>query len=171
MGEHAIERLLRIHLVLNRLLDNIRLHLVVDLQEIVRVYSCIQEHVFGQGPFPPVRHLVLLICFYTAIVFEKIRVGTLLMIEVLSCMKGVEEIGHSHVEVSMEPLDIHVRTMEYFKNSGVVKNLVQLRNDAPQWQDVYDEILRAGGYLDQTSKAIVTFFRVLQVHCYFWLLR
>ena len=86
------------------------------------VFSGILEHLITERSDPPVGQLVLLVSYHSTVALEQVCKAKALQLKNPCSLTCVEHIYDIDSKISLQPLDIHVSSMQHLDFFWIVEN-------------------------------------------------
>lgn len=131
----------------------------------MRVNTGISKHLWSERSLSPVSKLVGLICRHITIVVEEVCIGKLRETQKSRGSMSIKKIQYVNVEISLQPLCIHLSSMHNFNNTFVFHDSLQLWDFSPNGKDINNKISMPRWNLYEAGQSLVTFVWVLHVYC------
>jgi hypothetical protein len=107
------------------LLCKVRFDSIENVEKVVGVLTCICDHLFGQRPDAPVGHLQSFVGGDAAVLLKQVSKGEGLKLKDSGCLACVEDADEVQSKVTLQPIDVRVRSVHDFCYVGIGEALVE----------------------------------------------
>lgn len=127
---------------------------IIDVEQVMSVIACIFDHFAWKRSDAPICELIFFVSVNIDVQFEEKGQRIAGKLENTGRDSGVKQVHNVESEITLQPCDIMIRTVENFDDSRVCKRGIETVHVRTELESVDEVVLLSCGNLHETDKSL-----------------